>query len=185
MIPRKKKECLQCQKEKFIFSHGRCKECANLVAQSLKKTKKVEKKETVSELKSRLDEIFSLYIRFKNAKDGVAQCYTCKKYAEIKKLQCGHYISRKHLSLRWEEKNCFVQCYECNVAKSGNYRIFLDNLIEDFGIEYVNNLEQTKNNSLKMTSFEYNLLITNYKEKVNQLKEESEMKENTLNIYKG
>lgn len=163
MIERKKKQCVQCLKEKFIFSKGRCDQCAKLVSSAVNKLKKKEKKESISELKKKLDEVFSRWLRKERSIDGeTGQCYTCKKFDLIKNLQCGHYISRKYLALRWEFENTFLQCYSCNCLMSGNYRVFTDNLIADYGQKYINDLEIRKNNTIKMTKEDYKILINKY-----------------------
>ena len=64
---------------------------------------------TISKLKKELDKWFSLYIRLRKATDtGLAQCYTCGKVDHYKKLQCGHFQSRKFLPTRFNEQNCQV-----------------------------------------------------------------------------
>jgi hypothetical protein len=67
----------------------------------------------------KLDTVFSLYIRLRYAKNEIAECYTCGKKDHYKKLQCGHFMSRKHYATRWDEENCQVQCYSCNVMRYG------------------------------------------------------------------
>lgn len=162
MIKRVKKPCIQCLQEKFIFSHGRCKECDTKVKSLIKKVKKKEQKETIPELIKKLDEVYSKWLRKERSTEGIGQCYTCGKFAEIKHLQCGHYISRKHLSLRWEFDNTFIQCKNCNVMMSGNYRVFTDKLKEQYGQEYIDQLEHRKNNTVKLTKQDYKLLIEKY-----------------------
>lgn len=165
MIERKKKLCVQCLQEKYIFSKGRCQQCEKLVSVVVNKLKKKEKKESTKELTKKLDEVFSKWLRKEKSIDGeTGQCYTCKKFDLIKNLQCGHYISRKYLSLRWEPENTFIQCYYCNIEMSGNYRVFTDNLIQDFGQEYIDKLESRKNNLVKMTKEDYKLLIQKYEQ---------------------
>tara|TARA_R110000772_G_scaffold239144_2_gene351165 strand:+ start:289 stop:666 length:378 start_codon:yes stop_codon:yes gene_type:complete len=67
----------------------------------------------------KLDTVFSQYIRRKDLINGMATCITCGKIAEPKKLQCGHFMSRRHYSTRWEENNAGVQCYGCNITNQG------------------------------------------------------------------
>ena len=77
-------------------------------------------KKTISKLKKELDKWFSLYIRLRGADDnGNNQCCTCGTIDNWKKLQCGHFVSRKHLSTRFHEMNCFPQCVSCNIFKYG------------------------------------------------------------------
>ena len=67
----------------------------------------------------KLDTVFSLYIRRRHAKNDIAQCYTCGKKDHYKKLQNGHFMSRKSYATRWDETNCQVQCVKCNMFEQG------------------------------------------------------------------
>jgi len=92
------------------------------------------KKPSRSKIVKKLDAIFSQYIRQKNSNDfGVATCFTCGKKDHWKKLQNGHFQSRKHYATRWLEKNCQVQCAGCNVFRYGEQFIFSKNLDEKYG----------------------------------------------------
>lgn len=88
---------------------------------ALKSHPKIPAKKKVSRtsLVKKLDTEFSIYVRTRYAIDGKASCFTCDKIDDWKKLQCGHFMSRKHYSTRWDELNCQVQCYACNVMKYG------------------------------------------------------------------
>jgi len=77
------------------------------------------KKPTRKSLVIKLDTIFSQYIRRKDAINEIAECITCGKKDHYKKLQCGHFQSRSHYSTRWLETNVGVQCYGCNISRSG------------------------------------------------------------------
>jgi len=75
-------------------------------------------KKTISKLKKELDKWFSLYIRLRDANEyGYTQCFTCGKVGHYKTggMQNGHFQSRKHLSTRFDEDNCQVQCIKCNM----------------------------------------------------------------------
>lgn len=168
-ILRKKKPCIQCGEDKFIWAYGRCKECDRKVNAAIKKTKKKEAKEKIPELIKKLDEVYSKWLRKERSIDGeIGQCYTCKTFDLIKNLQCGHYISRKYFSVRWLFENTFIQCYNCNCRMSGNYRVFTDNLIKDFGKEYIDNLEHRKNNTVKYDRFFYEQMINHYTNELNK-----------------
>ena len=91
------------------------------------------KKLTRSKLIKKLDKVFSLYIRQRYAKNEIAQCFTCGKKDHYKKLQCGHFQSRKYYSTRWDEINCQVQCAGCNVFKYGEQFVFGKNLDLEYG----------------------------------------------------
>ena len=129
------------------------------------------KEKTIQQLKKKLDIVFSQYIRLRNSnEDGFCKCLTCGKIAYWKDIQCGHYLSRRHLTTRWEEKNTAVQCVKCNIFTEGNKNVFALKLIEKYGKDILKELEIKKNNKSKMTKFEYEVLIADYKQKVKELK---------------
>jgi hypothetical protein len=97
--------------------------------------KKVSRKSLVE----KLDKVFSIYIRRRYAINDIAKCVTCGKEDNWKSLQCGHFMSRKHLSTRWNEDNCQVQCAGCNVFRYGEqykFSLYLgDKLSEELHIQ--------------------------------------------------
>ena len=128
---------------------------------------------TISKLKKELDKVFSLYIRLRNATpQGIIKCYTCGKLGHYKKgMHAGHFQSRKHLATRWHEENVQVQCYRCNIHLSGNTYTFgklLDVRVEEGTAEKLH-LLATKT-TLKIMPHEYEEMIKEYKEKLENVK---------------
>lgn len=127
-------------------------------------------KETQKLIK-KLDTVFSQYIRLKYAdNNGMVKCYTCGRYHHWKEMDAGHYISRRHYGTRWEERNVRPQCTACNIYNQGSADSFCRNLIKEYGVEVLDLLAVKKNNIFKLNSFTLNLLITEYKEKLKQIK---------------
>ncbi len=62
------------------------------------------KKTPRKKLVEKLDKVFSIYIRRRNAVNDIAECFTCGKKDHWKKLQNGHFQSRKHYSTRGTNK---------------------------------------------------------------------------------
>jgi len=125
------------------------------------KTKKPARKTLVK----KLDTVFSIYIRQRNAIDDIAECVTCGKKDHWKKLQNGHFMSRKHLSTRWDEDNCQVQCSGCNVFKYGEqykYSLWLES---NLGSGSAERLLQKSRTTLKIADYELIEMIEFYKEK--------------------
>ncbi len=86
---------------------------------------KNSKKPTRSKIVKKLDVVFSQYIRLKYSNNqGISECFTCGKRDHWKNLQCGHFMSRKNYSTRWDENNTRVQCVGCNMFKSGEQYVF-------------------------------------------------------------
>lgn len=123
-----------------------------------------------STLVKKADAIFSQYIRKRYAdNNGIAECFTCGKKDHWKSLQCGHFMSRKHYSTRWDEKNCQVQCAGCNVFRWGEQFKFGRNLDIKLGKGTADSLEQKSRQILKYNNIELIELIEHYKKKVAEL----------------
>jgi hypothetical protein len=128
------------------------------------------KKQKRSTLVKKADAIFSQFIRQRNAdENGVTECFTCGKKDHWKKLQCGHFQSRKHYATRWNEDNCQVQCAGCNVFRYGEQYTFgrnLDVYIKEGLAEELNILS---NKIVKFNNNDLLSLIDYYKNKVAEL----------------
>ena len=63
------------------------------------------KKPKRSTLIRKLDRIFSEYIRKRDTNHkGQVECISCQKTFQYKEVDAGHFISRKYLRTRWDEK---------------------------------------------------------------------------------
>ena len=127
------------------------------------------KKLTRSKLVKQLDTIFSIYIRRKNSVNDIATCFTCGKEDHYKKLQNGHFQSRRHYSTRWDETNCQVQCAGCNVFKFGEQFIFSQNLDIKFGEGTARRLHIKAQQIIKLTDVEIIEMIKRYKTFVDKI----------------
>ena len=121
------------------------------------------KKVSRSRLIKDLDSVFSKYIRQKDAVDEIATCFTCGKKDHWKKLQNGHFQSRRHYSTRWDEINCQVQCAGCNVFKYGEQFIFGQNLDHKFGKGTARRLHIKAQQTVKISNIEIKDFIKHYK----------------------
>ena len=121
------------------------------------------KKLTRSKLVKKLDTIFSIYIRRKNAINDIATCFTCGKKAHWKKLQNGHFQSRKHYSTRFCEINCQVQCAGCNVFKYGEQYVFGNKLDQKYGSGTAERLHFKAKQIIKLSNPEIEEMIIRYK----------------------
>lgn len=117
----------------------------------LKGSKRRVKKETVSTLMKEADRLFSLKVRHMEQSDGSNHCFTCAKWFPVKKLQCGHYLSRFYKAARWDFDNARPQCMMCNMWKRGDLVVYRQNLIKEIGIERVEAVEAKRQISFKLT----------------------------------
>jgi len=126
------------------------------------------KKPSRSKLIKKLDNVFSQYIRLSRSDDqGFCTCVTCGKSAHWKEggIQAGHFISRKHYSVRWDEDNVHPQCVGCNVFKAGEqykYSIFLGEKLSEY--LYNKSLKITKFTSIEIEDLieKYSLKLRNH-----------------------
>ena len=128
-------------------------------------------------LKTKLDTIFAKYIRLRDALNGgVFRCISCGKVYMFDQSDCGHYINRKHMATRFNEKNCNAQCRHCNRFDEGNIQGYRRGLIAKYGEPTVLMLEAMKNQTNKISDFEYQTMIDYYREEVKRLKKEKQIK---------
>ena len=121
-------------------------------------------------LVKKLDTIFSIFIRLRKAnKQGIVTCYTCGKKDHYKKMQNGHFMSRKSYSTRWEELNCQVQCYGCNVMQQGRQYQFGLNLEKKYGEGVAEKLLIKSKQTVKYSNEDLQEMILYYNNLVNQL----------------
>ena len=116
------------------------------------------KKVTRTSLIKKLDSVFSIYIRRRYSMNDIAKCVTCGKEEHWSKLQCGHFMSRKHMSTRWNEDNCQVQCAGCNVFRYGEQYIFSQYLGNNLSEE----LHKQSKEICKFTDVELQDMIAHY-----------------------
>jgi hypothetical protein len=117
----------------------------------LKKSRIKKKEPTISQLIKKADQLHSIRTRTKGSKEEANQCYTCKKWFPIKKLHCGHYLSRFYKSARWDEDNTRPQCMMCNLWKRGDAIRFRRNLVKEIGLERVEAVEAKRDVIIKLS----------------------------------
>jgi hypothetical protein len=116
-------------------------------------------------LVKKLDTIFSEYIRRRYAINDIAECVTCGKKDHWKKQQAGHFMSRKHYSTRWDERNVEVQCQGCNVWRYGEQYKFSLYLGADLADELMVKSRQIE----KFSNADLVMMYETYKQKVKDL----------------
>lgn len=134
-------------------------------------TTKVKKKsKTRWQLVKELDAIFSKFIRQRDSDySWICTCVTCWAKAHWKTMHCCHFLSRSNYKYRWDEDNCFWGCYRCNVILKWNYIPYTLFMINKYGKERVEYMQNDKELSKIKTAdiiekIEYykNLLISKW-----------------------
>ncbi len=158
--------CLHCCRQDDVAKMG-AKQRAKLAVRSLGTFQREEGiVDSMQELIIDLDRVVSRYVRLAAmGKDHKVQCYTCSTKKDWKKMQCGHYINRQHLGLRWETMNNKVQCPTCNITLRGNLEVYAKNLEkEQKGI--VDWLEGEAHMVTKPTKDELKQLLFHFQQKL-------------------
>jgi hypothetical protein len=118
------------------------------------------KQKSLKSLKAKLWKLISIHIRSVNADfAGYVACYTCNKVRQWKQMDCGHFI---HNKLDFDERNLKVQCKQCNKYKRGNLQIYLQNLIETYGLEWVKQLREDAKKGNNYSRLEIMELLKKY-----------------------
>ncbi len=131
--------------------------------------KEIAGDESLSNLITDLDIIYSRYIRLREADlYGNVKCFTCDKVDNWKRMDCGHFIGRGHMFLRFDERNTKIQCPYCNRHSSGNLIIFSQRLeLEHPGIVEI--LYEEAKMVHKYSREELKLMIADYSNKLKKI----------------
>jgi len=130
-------------------------------------------KTTTSKLKAKLDKLFSEYIRKRDSDySGNCICISCGKEQPAfgGSTHAGHFMSRRHMATRWDEKNVNSQCSYCNTFLNGNqYRASIG-IDKKWGEGTAKELEQRANTTVKVSRVDYEEAIENIKQKIRDMK---------------
>jgi len=130
-----------------------------------------KKLKPITKLKKELDAIFSTFVRLRDCTlNGEATCVTCGAVNHYKKMQNGHFMSRRHMSTRFEVMNTAVQCMGCNMYNQGMQYEMSKYLDKKYG-EGTAEAMQLKSRQLgKIGRHDYDYMIDLYKDKVKTIK---------------
>lgn len=124
---------------------------------------------TDRKLVKRLDTIFSKYIRLRDSHDGIFQCCSCGQIKPFARADAGHFINRRWMAIRWDERNVHAQCSSCNRFDEGNAVGYTQFMLKKYGQDTIDILASMKI-PYKWTDDELNLLISDYKKRVKEMK---------------
>ena len=127
------------------------------------------KRQTIKTLTKKLDKIFSEYVRRRDSKDGIVRCCTCGEHHHWKQIQCGHFISRRYMSTRFDEKNTGPQCAACNMFNQGRQFEMGIYLNDRWGDGTAQKMFEKSKMLCKRDRYDLECLISEYKQKLNEL----------------
>lgn len=121
-------------------------------------------KQGVAQLKKKADKYFSLYVRYRDSKDGLAECITCGVKKPIKEMQAGHFVRRSINLLRYNDQNVNAQCVGCNMFKAGELYLYGKALDLKYGNGTADELMSLRHKTHKLTITELEQIIEESKE---------------------
>lgn len=84
----------------------------------------------------KLDKVFSLYIRMRDSREyhfRYFRCISCGQVKPFDMMDCGHFVSRNVMALRFNEQNCSGECGHCNRFDGSHLIGYRKNLIIKLG----------------------------------------------------
>jgi len=130
----------------------------------------MRKSKTKSLAKKKADKYFSEYIRRSRADSrGYCQCITCDNKLPWKQIHNGHFMGRRKLPTRFDEKNCAPQCPSCNTFNEGRQYRFGKWIDKEYGDGTADELLVKSNQIQKFTKSDYEEIAETYKNKVDEL----------------
>lgn len=111
------------------------------------------------------DRIFSKYIRMRDSEDGFFICCSCGQRKPFEQADAGHFINRRWMALRYDERNVHAQCRACNRFDEGNMIGYTRFMLKTYGEDIVDLLESMKK-PYKWTDGELEILIKDWKDKL-------------------
>lgn len=121
----------------------------------------------------KLDKIFSQYIRLRDCMpNGYFKCISCGKIKPFEQADCGHYHSRRHMSVRFDPLNAHAECRACNRFTADHLIGYREHLIEKIGQDAFDILAWKASQQQHWTDFELKELCKHYKTLIDKLKKE-------------
>ncbi len=122
---------------------------------------------------AKADTLFSEWIRRRRANvNGYAVCIMCGLKKHWRQMTNGHFKKRRHLSTRFEDKNCECLCYDCQ-RESEEHPImeekFAAILVGHYGPGVLEELEQKRNSMVQLRDADYKQLCEEIKRKIENL----------------
>ena len=97
---------------------------------------KRSKTKTLKTAKADTWKVFSLWVRLKDSRHGLNQCYTCGLVGHVKDMHAGHALGGRHNAVLFDLFLVRPQCRQCNMYNNGQYNRFRLRLIDEFDQEW-------------------------------------------------
>lgn len=132
------------------------------------------KKKRKVDYKKKLDRVFAQYIKLRDSEEydfNYFKCISCGKILPIEQADAGHYYSRRHNSIRFDEDNVNAECRYDNRFNAEHLEYYRRNLIDKIGQERFDALGKRVLETRKFSEPELKDLIQHYSELINKFKD--------------
>lgn len=121
----------------------------------------------------KLWKVFSVYIRLRDAdSNGIVRCITSGRMVNWKDADAGHFISRRYMATKYDERNVNAQSRHDNRFAAGEQFKHSKAIDIKWGAGTADKLLVKSRTISKIASFEINELTKHYKKEVERLKKE-------------
>lgn len=167
--------CLSCNRQikvaKYEANSRQKTKVRNLLREQIRNGNMDEAERQI--LVNELDFCFSRIVRLKETNElGRCKCYTCEYENNWTKLQCGHFVDRGNMGLRFDFRNGRPQCPKCNCNLDGNLIEYAKRLNEEHNGLPEQLIEQSREpyhysiSELKQTLISYRAILNNLEKKL-------------------
>lgn len=133
-------------------------------------TKKKKYPPTIPQLKRKADIVFSKYIRLRDSieinGERIGNCITCNTAISATGRgggHAGHFVSRRHMITRYDERNVNLQCASCNLYHAGEQYQHARAIDNKYGTGVAEELHNTRNQEFIVTRDWLEGIIKTYK----------------------
>ncbi len=84
----------------------------------------------------KLDKLMSIYIRMRDSREfryRSFRCISCGRILPVSEADCGHYVGRANMSLRFDTRNMNAECKRCNRFDSSHLIGYRRSLVVKLG----------------------------------------------------
>lgn len=128
-------------------------------------------KKTASQLIKELDDIFSIFVRVRDADAcGTVTCFVTGERVWWKEADAAHYYPRQHMGTRWMETNVHATTQDTNRYDPHHQEKYKKAMNAKYSVKDRLVLEYASQSLCKLTAFELMEKIDEYKDKVAALR---------------
>ena len=98
-------------------------------------------KQPIAKIVKRLDGKFSKYARLSRAVDGICTCVTCNRTFPWLDCDAGHFHRRGLILTRYDIRNVWPQCTNCNRRHDGKLNFYAGFLLKELGADVMLELD--------------------------------------------